>query len=71
MTFRAFELAVDTLLSRSSGPLRSVFEIPGIVVQRAFQDSFTPEEFIQSLQDHKKPEEPSKKPDVGGTDLFG
>lgn len=71
MTFRAFELAVDILLSRSPGPLRSVFELPGIIVQRAYQDSLTPEEFVLSLQDRKKTEEKPEKTDDGNGDLFG
>lgn len=70
MTFRAFELAVDILLSRSSGPLRSVFELPGILVQRAYQDSLTPEEFVLSLQERKKTEDPPKKAEDGNGDLF-
>jgi len=71
MTFRAFELAVDILLSRNPGPYRSVFELPGLVVQRAYQDKLTPEEFVESLKDNKKSEDKPKRTDDSSGDLFG
>jgi hypothetical protein len=49
MSFQAYERAVDQLLSRAHGKIRSVFDLPTRDVQQAFYSGVSAEAFVAGL----------------------
>jgi hypothetical protein len=56
LSYAAFELAVDRLLSNAGGrKARSVYDLPQRDLLRAYHEGLSPEDFSSSLQTESQP----------------